>query len=137
MQNPVFRGIVAVIAGLVAAFAVVFVLEALGHMVFPPPSGLDISKPEDQARMMEAIPLGAKIAVVVAWFFGTLAGAIVAARVGLRPHYAWAIAAITILLSVVTTTMFPHPAWMTVSAVVLPVLAATLAIRVSRPRQPA
>lgn len=134
MENPIVRGLVAVVAGLVAAFAVVFVCEALGHMLYPPPPGLDISNPDDQKRMMELIPTGAKVAVVIAWFLGTLAGSLVAVKIGRRPLYAWVIAVISILLSIVTTMMFPHPVWMIVAAVVLPVLAAVLAIRLGRPQ---
>lgn len=134
MENPIVRGLVAVVAGLVAAFAVVFVCEGLGHMFYPPPPGLDINNPDDQKRMMEVIPTGAKVAVVIAWFLGTLAGSLVAVKIGQRPLYAWVIAGITILLSIVTTMMFPHPVWMIVAAVVLPVLAAVLAIRLGRPR---
>lgn len=134
MENPIVRGLVAVVAGLVAAFAVVFVCEALGHMLYPPPPGLDINNPDDQKRMMEVIPTGAKVAVVIAWFLGTLAGSLVAVKIGQRPFYAWVIAAITILLGIITTMMFPHPVWMIVAAVVLPVLAGVLAIRLGRPR---
>lgn len=134
MQNPIVRAIVAVVAGVFAAFIVVALLEGLGHMIFPPPLGLDPMKPEDQAKLMSVIPLGAKIAVVVAWFFGSLAGAIVAAKIGQKPVYAWVVGAIMIALSVVTTMMFPHPVWMVIAAVVLPVVAAAIAIPLSRPR---
>lgn len=134
MQNPVVRAIVAVVAGGVTAFVVVFLCEALGHMLYPPPPDLDISKPEDQARLMEVIPTGAKVAVVVAWFLGSLAGSAVAARIGRAPLYAWIIGAIMVVLSVVTTRMFPHPTWMVVAAVVLPIIAAVIAIRLTRPR---
>ena len=75
MKNPVVSRIVGVIAGLVVAMLVVMAAEGAGHAMFPPPEGLDITRPEDQARLMELIPLGAKIAVVVAWFLGALAGA--------------------------------------------------------------
>ncbi len=134
MQNPVVRAIVAVVAGVFAAFIAVALLEGLGHMIFPPPPGLDPMKPEDQAKLMSVIPLGAKIAVVVAWFFGSLTGAVVAAKIGQKPLYAWVIGAIMIALSVVTTMMFPHPVWMLIAAVVLPVVAAAIAIPLSRPR---
>jgi hypothetical protein len=134
MQNPIVRAIVAVVAGVIAAFIVVALLEGLGHMIFPPPPGLDPMKPEDQARLMSVIPLGAKIAVVIAWFFGSLAGAVVAAKIGEKPLYAWVIGAIMIAMSVVTTSMFPHPVWMVIAAVVLPVVAAAIAIPLSRPR---
>jgi hypothetical protein len=134
MQNPIIRGIVAILAGVVAAFAVVLVVEGLGHMLYPPPPGYDATRPEDQARLMAVVPTGAKIAVVVAWFLGSLAGAVTAAKVGRSPLYAWVIGAIMIALSVVTTMMFPHPVWMVIAAVVLPVIAAAIAIPLSRPR---
>ena len=75
MKNPVVSRIVGVVAGLVVAMLVVMAVEGAGHAMFPPPEGLDITRPEDQAQLMELIPLGAKIAVVVAWFLGALAGA--------------------------------------------------------------
>lgn len=134
MNNPVVRGIVAVIAGVLVTGAIVFALEMLGHIVFPPPPGLDIAKPEDQARIVAAMPVGAKIAVVVAWFFGALAGAIVAARIGRSPRYAWAIGIFTVAMCIISLVSIPHPVWMAISGVALPIIAAAIAIPLSRPR---
>jgi len=134
MQNPVVRGLIAIGAGVVVAGAVVILFEMLGHMFFPPPPGLDPTDPDNQARLMEVIPTGAKVAVVAAWFFGALAGSVVAAQIGKKPLYAWIIGAIMLALSVVTTMMFPHPAWMVIAAVVLPVVASAIAIPLARPR---
>lgn len=134
MNNPIIKAIVAVVAGILVAALVVFLFEALGHMLYPPPPGLDVSKTEDQARMMEVIPLGAKIAVIIAWFFGALAGSLTAARIGGASRYAWVVGAVMVALSLVTTMMFPHPVWMVVAAVALPLIASALAIRLARPR---
>ena len=121
MKNPVVSRIVGVIAGLVVAMLVVMAAEGAGHAMFPPPEGLDITRPEDQARLMELIPLGAKIAVVVAWFLGALAGAATAIAIARHILPGWIVGLVMVALSVVTTQMFPHPVWMIGAAVILPI----------------
>ena len=138
MSNPMVKSILAVLAGVVTAFIVVALAEGAGHAIFPPPVGLDITNPEHQARIMHEIPTGAKVAVVVAWFLGALAGAWVAIRISGTAISGWVIGIIMAALSVWTTQLFPHPIWMVIAALVLPcvgVLAAKRlhAARLSRP----
>ena len=121
MKNPVVSRIVGVIAGLVVAMLVVMAAEGAGHAMFPPPEGLDITRPEDQAQLMELIPLGAKIAVVVAWFLGALAGAATAIAIARHILPGWIVGLVMVALSLVTTQMFPHPMWMIAAAVILPI----------------
>ncbi|GAB5458402.1 MAG: hypothetical protein Hens3KO_14320 [Henriciella sp.] len=118
------RIILGLICGAVAAVILVFALETLGHLIFPPPEGLDLKDPEVQKTLMEQIPLGAKIAVLVAWFAGAFGGGIVATRITKQSWAAWAIGGFMLLMSGITLTMFPHPAWMIAGAVILPLLAA-------------
>ena len=129
MNNPIVKAILAAIAGVLTAGIVVGVVEAIGHMIFPPPEGLDISNPEDAARIMQVIPLGAKIAVVVAWLTGALAGSLVAGWIARSTKPGWVVAAFMVLASGVTTMMFPHPIWMIIAAVVLPIVAKLAADR--------
>ena len=129
MNNPVVRSILGVLAGVVVAGCVVFVVEGIGHALFPPPAGLDVTNPEDQARLIAALPVAAKAMVVLAWFLGSLAGAAVAMGIARRALPGWIVAAVMIALSVLTTQMFPHPAWMVGAAVILPLVAAWLARR--------
>jgi hypothetical protein len=129
MANRSLRRFGAMLAGIVAAVLVVGVVEALGHMIFPPPPGLDLSKPEDLARLMEVIPLGAKLAVVFAWFLGALVGGWTALRLGAFPVQVWLVAAVMAALGLITTQMFPHPWWMVAAALVLPALAVWLVLR--------
>ena len=121
MKNPVVSRIVGVVAGLVVAMLVVMAVEGAGHAMFPPPEGLDITRPEDQAQLMELIPLGAKIAVVVAWFLGALAGAATAIAIARHILPGWIVGLVMVALSLVTTQMFPHPVWMIGAAVILPI----------------
>jgi ABC-type xylose transport system permease subunit len=129
MNNPAVRSLLAVLGGLVVAMLVVGLVEGAGHVLWPPPPGLDITRPEDQARLMQAIPLEAKIAVVVAWFLGSLAGAVAAIAIARRVLPAWIVAVAIAGLGLWTTQMFPHPDWMLASAVVLPLVAVLVAKR--------
>jgi hypothetical protein len=126
------RIVLAIVAGLVVAVFCVAGLEMLGHMVFPPPADLDASDPADVARMMEVIPAGALLFVVVAWFVGALAGAWTANATARRAMAGWIVAGFIVLGAVVTMVMIPHPAWMWACGILLPVLAAWIAGKAAR-----
>jgi hypothetical protein len=123
------RIVLAIVGGLVAAIAVVALAEGIGHSLYPPPANLDLTRAEDQARLMEAMPQQAKIAVVAAWFLGSLAGACAAIALSRRIMPAWVVGLTMVGLSLWTTQVIPHPAWMIVSAVVLPMIGVVLAKR--------
>lgn len=127
MDNRIVRLILGLLAGVIVSGIVVAVVESAGHMIWPPPEGLDISNPEDQARIMEVIPLSAKVAVVIAWFLGALAGAWVAIQISKNVLTGWMVGLLLVVGGFVTTQMFPHPLWMLISAVVLPLLGVLLA----------
>lgn len=129
MGNPAIRGLAAVVAGLVVSLCVIAGVEAIGHAIFPPPPGLDLARTADQERLMEALPMEAKIAVVFAWFLGSLAGAVTAILIARRVLPAWIVAVVIGGLGLWTTQMFPHPDWMLASAVVLPLVAVLVAKR--------
>ncbi|MXO67932.1 hypothetical protein GRI72_03680 [Altererythrobacter marinus] len=129
MTSPAVRNVVATIAGIVVAVTVVFVIEGIGHALFPPPPGLDLAAAEDRERLMELIPTGAKVAVVAGWFLGALAGACTAIAASRRVLMAWIVGLAIALAGVWTTQMFPHPDWMLASAAVLPLVAVLVAKR--------
>jgi hypothetical protein len=110
MMNKVFRGILAVMLGSVAAFVTVGVLEVLGHMVFPPPPGLDMH----DSTALKQLPTGALVTVLLAWGIGTFIGAWVAARLAPAAKIAFGlgIGVLFLLAGVSTMIMIPHPIWM-------------------------
>ncbi|HEU4820784.1 MAG TPA: hypothetical protein VFS87_06465 [Qipengyuania sp.] len=129
MDNPAVRSLLAVLGGLVVAMLVIGGVEAIGHALFPPPADLDLARTADQERLMEALPFEAKLAVVAAWFLGSLAGAAAAIAIARRVLPAWIVAVIIAGLGLWTTQMFPHPDWMLASAVALPLVAVLVAKR--------
>lgn len=86
-----------------------------------------MSNAADQARLLDVLPIGAMIAVVVGWFLGSLVGASTAIAITRRVLPAWTVGLIIAALGLWTTQMFPHPTWMVVSALVLPLVAVLVA----------
>lgn len=129
MGNPTLRTALGILAGVVVAGIAVFVVEGLGHALFPPPADLNLADPQDQARLIAAMPVAAKLMVVLAWFLGALAGSAAAMAIARKPLAGWVVAVVMVALSGWTTQMFPHPTWMVVAAVVLPLVAVWLARR--------
>jgi hypothetical protein len=124
--------ILGVVAGLVVAFLCVMGIEAVGHLVYPPPPGTDLTDPAQVARLMEIVPAAALAFVAAAWFVGALAGAWVANAVAKRALAGWIVALLVIAGGVATMIMIPHPAWLWAAGIVLPVIAGMLAQRFAR-----
>lgn len=137
------RNIGAVAVGVLAGAIVIFVVEAIGHIFFPPPEGLDIRDPAARDIIMSQIPTGAKIAVVVAWFAGVFAGGVAALMVARRwAPAAWVVAGTLFAMALITMVQIPHPWWMMAGAVAATLLGGFGAIRVmggsyGRPPEPA
>ena len=125
------RMAVGIVAGIVVAFLCVFAVEWIGHSLYPPPAGLDINDPADQARLMEAMPAAAKAMVLLAWFAGALAGAWTANRIAGRGIAGWAVALLAVAAAIATMLMIPHPAWMWAGGIALPLLAGWIAERMA------
>ena len=120
---------VGIVAGIVVAFLCVFAVEWIGHDLYPPPEGLDIKDPADQARLMAAMPTAAKAMVLAAWFVGALAGAWVANRIAGRSIAGWIVALLVVAGGVATMIMIPHPVGMWAGGILLPLLAGWIADR--------
>ncbi|WP_421788423.1 hypothetical protein [Hyphobacterium sp.] len=123
------RIILGIVAGLVAAVVTVMIVETIGHMIFPPPEGVDITDPEQLAAIMSEIPLGAKITVLVAWAIGIFIGGTLAILISKRNWSAWIVGLAVLAMGIVTMTMIPHPVWMMIATPLITVLAVVLTVR--------
>ena len=131
------RAILGVLAGLVAMFLVIMGIEYVGHVVYPPPPGLNPMVTEDLAAIMASQPAAAKAFVVVAWVVGAFIGGWVAAKVSRSyPRAAAVIVALMVVAGVVGMILqLPgHPRWMAALGLLLPIPAALLGARLVRPR---
>ncbi len=126
MQRAVF----ATIGGVIIGVVIVFIAEMIGHMIFPPPEGIDLKDPEQLKSIMSEIPLGAKIAVLVAWGLGTFGGGLAGVLMSGRKAWPAGIVALVMLAGAgVTLFSIPHPMWMIVATLIVTGLAWLLATR--------
>jgi len=75
------RKVLSYVAGLVTAFTVILVLEAVLHFVFTMPSSADLHDSAAIDRAMHAMPTAAFVALLMAYIIGSVAGGLTAALV--------------------------------------------------------
>lgn len=125
------RTVLGVVAGVVAGFGIVFAVEWLGHQIFPMPADMP-TDPEGMKAMIASLPVETLGAVVAAWTLGALGGALIANAVARRALAGWITVLLLIAATVANLVMFPHPAWMAICGIALPVVMAWLAQRIQR-----
>lgn len=129
------RNIGGIVAGIIAAFAIIWLVDLLGHALFPPPAGLGM---RDSAAAigayLAAMPAGAQFFVALSWFAGALAGGAVAYRISGEAWAAWTIAILVALAAIANIVMIPHPMVLQVAAVVAPLLGGLIARQIGRGR---
>ena len=113
-MSPIVRSVMAVLVGCVAAFFHIGAIESLNYLLYPPPEGLDPSKPETLAAYMKVIPTGALVIVLVAWMVGTFAGSWITSRLAPAPkrNHGLVIGVLLMLAAIGNMRAFPHPIWM-------------------------
>lgn len=109
------RNVAAAIAGLVIAFALVLLVESLGHAIYPPPADT-----EQIRTFVLTLPVGGVLFIGAAWatgaFFGTLAGALIAKADVRAIVYAVVVGCCVLAGAIAMLIMIPHPWWFTISA---------------------
>ena len=127
------RNIGAGIAGVVVAGLLVWIVEMVGHAVFPPPPDLDFANADAMRAYIDQLPLGALLFVAAAWFIGTLGGTLTACKLGTGQRYIYALVVGGLILAatVVNLVMIPHPMWFSVLGIVGIVAGAWLGLKLS------
>lgn len=126
------RLILSIIGGLVAAFALVFLSDALFHALTPSAAATpqDASDREAMRAYVAAQPAGVLAALIVGWTVAAFAGSWIAARFGGRGAWpGWLVGGLFLVATASNFVMIPHPAWMVLCAVVLIIAAVWLGAR--------
>jgi hypothetical protein len=128
------RSIGALIAGLLVMLIVISSIQWIGHSIYPPPDGLDPKDPTAMAAAIAELPFGALAMVLLSYAAGSFLGGGTGAAVSVRHKRG-----VAILLGVVMTALvalnfviIPHPLWMIVVGLLIPVPFALLGWRVFR-----
>jgi MFS family permease len=128
------RSTLAVLLGLLVALATMLLLEYLGMSLFPLPPGVDLDSEADLAQLVESAGIGKQLWVLTGWMLAAVAGGWVASRISHRHGTASALCVGALIVAgvLLNVALLPHPAWMTVLGVLLPLPAAWAGARLAR-----
>jgi len=140
----VIRSILAVIAGFVAASAIMMIVEtANGRLLYPElgKRAEGVTDRQEIKAIMASAPVGALVVVLIGWALGSLAGGFLATLISRKPPggHAFVLGALLTLAGVANNLMLPPPFWFWIAtfAVLLPAtyVGARLVPRRARPSE--
>ena len=110
------RKILAGVVGVVTAIALVWIIETLGHAIWPTPADVDFGDTDVMRAYIDTLPLGALLSVAAAWFIGSLGGTFVACRFGTaRPLvYVLVVGGMMFAGAAFNLLVIPHPIWFSI-----------------------
>ena len=134
MAASIGRLILGILAGLVVAWMSIALCEFASVLLHRPPPGVDLRDPQALAAHIEAAPLPAMLVVVIGWSLAAFFGGWVAARIARQRRAAALVVGSFVVLGVIANNlMIPHPLWMTIAGVLLPLPVAWLAAGMATP----
>lgn len=123
------RKLSAIVIGSLVALALVAAIERLSAAVYPISGDIAAADRATMLAMISSIPLPAKLIVVTGWLVAPFAGAWLCLRIGDWAIGGWLVTAIFLIAGIAGQISVPHPLWMQVCAVILPLLGGWLAQR--------
>ena len=115
-----FRNIGAALAGVVTAFVLVMLVEKVGHLIYPPPEGLDWTDVEAVETFIATLPFLALLFPMIAWVTGAFIGSLVASKIGTaRPLiFAGIVGGLMLAATIANLILIPHPLWFAIVSLV-------------------
>lgn len=128
------RSVLAVLAGILVMGITVAAVQWLGHSIYPPPADFNPNDREAMAALIAQMPAMALGMVLVAYAFGTFLGAFTATTISRAHKRGVAVVVGIVMLALVALNFWaiPHPAWMVVAGLAIPLPFALLAWRLAR-----
>jgi len=127
--------VLGILAGVVAGFVTVFLIEAISGKLYPMPAGLDPTNAEGMKAWIAGLPAGAFALVLTAMTLGALDAAAVAAVIaGRRRMAGWIAGGFIVAATIFNVIAIPHPVWFAVASVVLAMTGAWLGARLGGER---
>jgi hypothetical protein len=127
-RPSMIRKTVGTVVGILVASGVVFGIEIIGYVAYPPPAEIVAAmQGNDRAAMnmaaaeyMQRAPLPAKALIPAAWILGTFFGAMAATAMagGRSCMPASIVGGLILLATALNLAMITHPAWVAVVGIV-------------------
>ncbi len=122
------RAFLGILLGAGIAVVVIWLMTGVAHVFYPGSfAEAALTPPGEFADPLVMVPLRAKLVLILGWFLGALAGASVTNLVTRHGYLGWVVAGLVVLYGLLLSILYPHPTWLALSAVVLPLLGGYLA----------
>lgn len=120
-QSQHFRNIVAIIFAMVTGVIVVGTIESIGHVLYPPPVGLELDTPAQMGEYIGNLPAAALLIVLAGWSTGIFSGCLLAGIIGFKQGKFCSTVYSLVFCSVVGLMLYqvPSPAWFRCSGLIL------------------
>lgn len=128
------RLVLGVIVGMIVAVATMAGLDLVTHILHPLPNSLRANDYAGIGAYIRTMPGWALALLALEWFLGALAGGLVAGIISRRSTSVWLVALIVLAAALVNVFKIPHPLVLQIAAVVAPILAALIGLRILRGR---
>ena len=106
------KNILYVLSGVIIGGAVIYLVESIGHKIYPLPENLDWTDAEALGDHIATLPIGAFVMVLLAYLLGSLAGGFMTVlykNSGMSNSITVGI--ILTLLGLLNLIMIQHPTW--------------------------
>jgi hypothetical protein len=126
------RDVAATVLGLAVAIIVIMGIQMIGHIIWPPPEGLDLNDTAVVQTYVSQLPFTALLFPILSYFLGALAGPVVASKIGTaRPIvFAGVIGLVLLAFTIANLIQIPHPYWFSALAVAAVPVGAWLAMNI-------
>jgi len=135
------RAILSIVAGVVAAFAIVMLGDMLSQAVAASSAGAPPADLSDRTAIeayMSGLPVTVFLIMLAGWTIAAFVAAFVAARFGRKGAWpGWVAAALFFCATAANLLLIPHPMWMTVAGIVLVIAAGWAGARLGSKTTPA
>lgn len=121
-----FRNILAVVAGMAAAFITIGIVQQAGQFVFPPPQDLDVNNKEQIEEYLKNAPVLAMLFVLLSYLLGSFAGGAAAAAIskGRKITVSLVTGFLVMAAGVAHIFIISHPAWFVIASLAVYIPAA-------------
>ena len=128
-----FRNAAALVVGVAVAFLTVMLIDYVGHMIYPPPAGLDFSDTSAIEPYLATLPIGAFLFILASSTVAAFIGTLVACYIGtIKPlNCAIVVGGIVLAASIANFIAIPHPSWLAIATLAGVVAAAWFAAQLA------
>ena len=113
-MNAFLRNVLATLAASIAAFITIGLLQYLNGLLFPLPEDTDFTDAAVVATIIERLPAGAIVGLLVSYIVGSGVGGAMAAWLGEGLGAAIAVGVVLTLAGFANLASLPHPLWLAV-----------------------